>query len=72
MRKLVLLLTAVTAVTAVTFAAPAVAQAPPTITLAIGKPSGGPQGTVRPRPTARSCGSRVTSPAPRRAARSSR
>jgi hypothetical protein len=45
MRKLVLLLTAIAA-TAVAFAASAVAQAPPTITLAIGKPSGGPQGTV--------------------------
>jgi hypothetical protein len=45
MRKLLPLLTAVAAVAAVAFAAPAVAQAP-TITLAIGKPSGGPQGTI--------------------------
>jgi hypothetical protein len=36
----------VAAVAAVAFAAPAVAQAPPTITLSIGEPSGGPQGTV--------------------------
>jgi hypothetical protein len=42
MRKLVLLLTAIAAVA---FAAPAVAQAP-TLTLTIGRASGGPQGTV--------------------------
>jgi hypothetical protein len=46
MRKLVLLLTAVAAVAAVAFAAPAVAQAPPNISLSIGQPGGGPQGTV--------------------------
>ena len=45
MRKLVLLLTAIAA-TAVAFAAPAVAQAPPRISLTIGKPTGGPQGDV--------------------------
>jgi hypothetical protein len=45
MRKLVLPLTAVAA-TAVAFAASAVAQAPPSISLTIGKPTGGPQGNV--------------------------
>ena len=46
MRKLGAFLTAVSAVVAVAFAAPAVAQAPPNVTLTIGKPSGGPQGSV--------------------------
>jgi hypothetical protein len=46
MRKLGAFLTAVGAVVAVGFAAPAVAQAPPNVSLTIGKPSGGPQGTV--------------------------
>jgi hypothetical protein len=45
MRKFGVFLTAVAAVAAITFAAPAVAQAP-NITLTIGKPSGGPEGTV--------------------------
>lgn len=46
MRKFGALLTAVAATAGIAFAAPAVAQAPPNVTLTIGKPSGGPEGTV--------------------------